>query len=594
MSKPLTIDDLVSRDPLATLISDHYVTWESSRIDWLEEQSEKIAYLNARSTNETSVGESTPWKNNTTIPKLTQIRDNLHANIMQALFPNSKWLDWRGSDASSSGKQKRQTILAYNRNKLEESKFRTTMSKLVLDWIDYGNCFAIPVYEANKIETSDGETINGFHGSKAHRISPYDIVFDPTASTFESTPKIVRSIKTMGELEADILNKPEMKYLEEAFSKTIEARRSVAAAIGNDTIKSEQLENEGFSGVDAYYQSHMVEILDYYGDIYNPETGTLETNQLISVVDRSFVIRKETNPSWLGKAPIFHCGWRERPDNLWAMSPLDNLVGMQFMMDKLQNSKADILDQIIHPVRVVRGQVDLEDHAPNATYYAYDDGSVEYLRPDATALQNNNEIFMLEQKMEEYAGAPKQAMGFRTPGEKTKFEVQVLDNGNQRMTLNKTAHFEEVFEEPLLNMMFEQDRRLLSDTILVSLESDTFNSQVFKEISKEDLSANGYLRPIGARYFAERANQLQNLQTVGGFLLSNPATSPHVSGKELARVSIELAGFESERIVQDNVAVVEQADTQATAQVAQQVVAEQQAAGVPEVQPDLDEEELDA
>ena len=49
-------------------------------------------FLFATDTSKTSVG-GLPWKNSTTLPKLTQIRDNLHANYMSAVFPNDNWLN---------------------------------------------------------------------------------------------------------------------------------------------------------------------------------------------------------------------------------------------------------------------------------------------------------------------------------------------------------------------------------------------------------------------------------------------------------------------------------------------------------------------
>jgi hypothetical protein len=72
----------------------------------------------------------------------------------------------------------------------------------------------------------------------------------------------------------------------------------------------------------------------------------------------------EENPSWLGKCPIFHAGWRERPDNLYAMGPLDNLVGMQYRIDHLENLKADVFDQIAYPILKIRGDVEDFDFEP--------------------------------------------------------------------------------------------------------------------------------------------------------------------------------------------------------------------------------------
>ena len=582
MGKPIDITNLIESHSLASEIALHWQTWDDAYGKWLADKADTVKYLTATKTDSTEVG-SLPWKNNTTLPKLTQIADNLHANYMSALFPNSKWLDWRGANANDEVAAKREASLAYTRNMLEQSKYRATVSELVRDWVWFGNCFAMPVYESNKIKGTDGVVSNGYIGSKALRISPYDIRFNILASDFESTPKIIRSIKTLGELKRDIELKPEMKYLEEVFTQMMENRRKVGAITlsKSDTIKTNQLQIDGFGSIEKYYETGYVEILDFYGDIYEKSTGTLHMNQLISVVDRTLVIRKIDNPSWLGRPPIYHCGWRLRPDNLMAMSPLDNIVGIQYTIDKLHNSISDVLDQNIHPMKKIIGMVEPFEHCPGGEINIPDQGDVQYLRPDMSALSVYQQIPYLEQKMEEFAGAPRQAMGFRTPGEKTKFEVQVLEGGSSRIFLNKASYFEEVFSERLINDMYATDVRLMPDSVLLRLESPYFNAGVFKEIKKEDISATGWLRPIGARHIAEKANQLQELIQINN-ASQDPAIRPHVSGKAVAKLIWELAGYDTGSIVKDNILVTEQLETAQMQAAAKQTFAETEAVGVPE------------
>jgi hypothetical protein len=584
MAKPIDITNLIDSHSLALQIAQHWQDWDDQYSIWLDEKAEVVKYLTATKTDATEVG-ALPWKNNTTLPKLTQIADNLHANYMSALFPNSKWLDWTGSNAGDEVAMKREAALAYTRSLLEQNKFKTTTSELLRDWIWFGNCFAMPIYEAHKIKGEDGVVSNGFHGSKALRISPYDIRFNIIAADFEATPKIIRSVKTLGELKRDILLKPDMKYLEEVFNTAMGNRQKVGAInlSKSDTIKQNQLQIDGFGDMKSYYESGYVEILDFYGDIYEKETGTLHMNQMISVVDRNLVIRKIDNPSWLGRPPIYHCGWRPRPDNLMAMSPLDNIVGLQYTIDKLHNSISDVVDQNIHPMTKIIGMVDAFTHQPGGkiTIPEANGGDVQYLRPDMTALSVYQQIPMLEQKMEEFAGAPRQAMGFRTPGEKTKFEVQVLEGGSSRIFLNKAAYFEEVFLERLINDMFATDRRLMPDTVLLRMESPYFNAAIFKEIKKEDISSTGWLRPIGARHIAEKANQLQELIQLNN-ASQDPAIRPHVSGKAVAKLMWELAGYDTTGIIKDNVLILEQLETAQMQASAKQTFAEQEAVGVPE------------
>jgi hypothetical protein len=581
---PTTIDiqEIASPHRLATQISSFWVDWDNYRTSWLHEQKIKSEYLQATSTKQTEVGDSTPWKNNTTLPKLTQIRDNLHANYLATLFPNANWLSFQGKDSEGETLEKKKAATAYMLHKWEQDKTRDTMSQLVLDWIDYGNCFAMTTYVNEQYEDDKGELIQGYVGPRLVRISPYDIAFNPLADKFENTPKIVRSVKTLGDLKNDIDNKPEMAYLQAAFDEIIEKRKSVSAEIQDQ--KNALLENAGFGGIEQYYESQYIEILDFYGDIYDEDKGVLLKNQLISIADRSVIIRNKPNPSWLGVSPIKHAGWRRRPDNLYAQGPLDNLVGMQYMIDKLQNTKADILDQVIHPVLKIKGQVEDFEWQPGERIYEGDDGDVQVLRVDNSYLNvSNSEIALLQSQMEELAGAPRQSMGIRTPGEKTKFEVQVLDQATNRIYLHATSHFEEVFVEPLVNDMLELSRRNMDAAESIRMASDNFNTIVFKTISKEDLSTKGTLKPRGARRFAEMANRMQDLIQTLNIASTNPLMRNHISGKVALKTLLEMAGFDNiEELSRENVAVIEGIESQQVAQTAQQVVQEEQAIGAPD------------
>jgi hypothetical protein len=85
----------------------------------------------------------------------------------------------------------------------------------------------------------------------------------------------------------------------------------------------------------------------------------------------------------------------------------------------------------------------------------------------------DNAIALYENKMEEYAGAPKQAMGIRTPGEKTMYEVQQLQNAAGRIFQEKTTLFEINMVEKLLNLMLECARRNIEAVDIVrSFDND--------------------------------------------------------------------------------------------------------------------------
>ena len=558
--RTVNIKDFIEMDGLAVQIANLYTQWNQARTGWLQEKKELRNYIFQTSTKDTT-NSKLPWKNSTTTPKICQIRDNLHANYMAALFPNENWLTWEGDDASSETKEKRLVIQDYMKNKTEASQFRATISQLLYDWIDYGNAFATTEYVSSIHKTDTEETVQ-YMGPKIVRLSPYDIVFSPIAASFEDTPKIVRSLKSLGDIKKDIEDRPELGYQADILAKMLEVRKSLSSLSEPDMNKSDGFIIDGFGSALQYFQSGMVEILELYGDVYDIITNKLYSNHIITVVDRMYIIRNVPIPGWnINK--IRHVGWRLRPDNLYAMGPLDNLVGMQYRIDHLENLKADVFDMIAHPMVKVKGYVEEFKFGPGERIICGDEGDVGFLPPDTTALNADTQIAILEQKMEEFAGAPKQSMGIRTPGEKTALEVQTLENSAGRIFQNKISYFEQVFLEHLLNDMLEVARRNLSGSDIIRVLDDQIDVVLFNTITKEDIQAKGKLKPIGARHFATKANMLQNfLGIVNSAMGQDPSVTAHISGKGLAYMIEELLGVQKFGLVSDNIRIIEQLETQ--------------------------------
>lgn len=580
MARTIDLEDFLGTDQTAATIARYWQTWDNLRAKWMSEKKEIQEYIFATSTDHT--GNATlPWKNRIHIPKLCQIRDNLHANYMAALRPNDNAIVWEGDDNDGETREKRLAIQNYMSNKLKQSGFWDEVEKLVLDYIDYGNVFAMPLFVADYTEDESGEKIPVYIGPKLQRIDPGDVVFDPTAPSFEKAPKVVRSLRTMGDLKAEMETHPELGYREEAFERMRENRSSFANHSQGDFKRTELFDIQGFTGFWEYFNSDYVEILDFYGDFFDKESGELKRNHLISVVDRNVVIRDQKNESWLGAPPIRHAGWRIRQNNLYAMGPLDNLVGLQHRIDHLENAKADAFDMILHPVLKINGYVEDFNYGPGERIYAGEEGDVSFMAPDVTFLSADTQIQMYEGKMEEMAGAPKQAVGFRTPGEKTAYEVQVLENGANRVFINKISHFESVFLEPLMNDMLEMARRNLNEADTIRVLDEETQAVTFQKITKEDITARGKIKPIGARHFAQNAQIVQNLTSFANSPIGqDPLVNAHFSGQRLAMAMEHLLGLEKYKIYQPNIRIYEQAELQKLAGATEQAVMEEQTAGM--------------
>ena len=576
----VSVEEFLLPEKLACTIADRFIMWESMRQTWISEKEEVQKYVFATDTTKTS-NSKLPWSNKTTLPKLCQVRDNLSANYMMALFPKRKWLIWEGSSLDDETVAKKKAIESYMGWVIDRNEFYEEVAKLVADYIDYGNAIGTVewVDRRNTIESSTQDAPRqqyGYVGPMVRRIAPVDIVINPIAPDFTSTPKIIRSIVSLGELkelmERESLDEGELEDAKELYDYLKKVREYAKSQNVGNTTKDVIYNISGFDSFRSYLETNYVEVLTFYGDIYDEETDEFLRNQVIKIVDRHRIISKRSNPSIFGSAPIYHAGWRVRPDNLWAMGPLDNLVGMQYRIDHLENIKADIFDLFAYPPYKVKGYVENFKWGPLEPIYIGDDGDVELMVPDVQALQANTEIAILEQKMEEMAGSPKEAMGFRTPGEKTKYEVQRLENAASRIFQNKINQFSRQMVEQLLNAMLELARRHL-DSTTIRVMDDELKIANFETLTAEDISGQGRLRPVAARHFAEISQQIQDLtQFLSSAPGQDPAVSQHFSSIGIAKIYEQLLDLEEHKLVTPFIRISEQADAQRMMNVAEEQV----------------------
>jgi hypothetical protein len=560
-NKVAELISVMNRDSSAAWVANLWDKFNNQRREKIEEWKELRNYVFATDTSTTS-NSSLPWKNSTTLPKLCQIRDNLHSNYLQALFPNENWLQWEAGTMDSSKKDKALVIEAYMANKCKKSRYREVVSKLLYDYIDYGNAFVTTSFENRFKINLAKERVVDYVGPRAHRISPMDIVFNPLAPSFEDSFKIVRSVKTIGELKVKAVMEPDQAFWAKALDKRMELQSKAGGYSIEDFDKAVGFDVDGFGNYYEYLMSDYVEVLEFYGDYHDQTTGMVYTNKLITIVDRCTEVRNEDIPTYTGRAPIRHVGWRTRPDNLWAMGPLDNLVGMQYRIDHLENLKADAADLIVHPPLKISGEVEEFTWGPGAEIHIDEQGDVSEVSKSLSGLiQATNDIQLLEDKMELYAGAPREAMGIRSPGEKTAFEVDSLMTAASRIFQEKVSTFELMLLEPNLNDMLESAHRNMVKAESIGVLDTELDATIFMDITKDDLMGDGVIHPVGARHFSEQARFVQDMANLSNTTMFQ-YIQPHVSSKALAKALSEGLNVEKMGIFKANVAIEEQLEQQ--------------------------------
>lgn len=554
---------------LAASICHYFTEWNSIREPAMQLWAEIDTYLHATDTSQIEGGAN--WDHKTFIPTLSEIHEDLLAIVYSTVLPHEDWLGWRGHDAKGASANKRKKVLSYIKHVHRLNGFRKSMRHLIDDLLRYGNCFAQLEYVNNTQDMDDGEVDIGYNGPVVKRISPYDIVFDPTASSFEVTPKIIRSVISIGEFKEWTDSLQEDSLDEEVVKNVLEARGSGSGANSiTNRKKNEQYVPAGFGSIEEYYANGVVELLWFYGSIYDEGGMEVHKDRLVVVVDGDKVLfdKMEKNPR------IFKGSWKPRADNLWSQGPLDNIVGMNFMINHRENAKNDAIDKFIHPDRAYIGDVEeIYDEVTGHTKYIMPEGgSVTDITPDTTILSYDSQIAMHQDMMRKAARLPLDLVGFRTPGEKTAFEVQNLNDGAFRGFINKAEQFEQEFLEPLVTGEIQIAKSNFSSVITVMAEDEEGILSVL-EVTEEDLKSNGTLVPYGARRFSRNLQQLAGIDKLANTNLIQ-LIGKHVDSFRTARVWEELSGFNNFELVEKFSAIEEAVEEQQMTMMAQQEVAQ--------------------
>jgi len=572
------------RNLMAEQVSLYWTQWNTARNGIMDTWSEVLRYNYATSTKGTTNEEVADWSNTTHRPKMANLYDTLTINYDAALFPNDDWLIWKGNDAEAASKEKRMVVQSYMKTKhgIRASGFRQTMRLLESDWVLFGNAFAEVEYVREiSVDPLTGQIAPGYVGPKIKRRDPRDIVFNPLASSFRSAPKITRDLYTLAELSRLIEDNPGNPMWQEIYDIAAQNRGTGYQTNMSDFDRESQMVIDGFGSPSQYMNSGLVEVLNFYGDLHM-ETGTgneYQRDRVITVVDRWQVARDEVIDTWTGKPHIYHVPWRERTENLWGQGPFENLIGMQYRIDHLENARADAFDQMLDPDVVFRGDVeDIMQIGGAKHYYIAENGNVDYLRPDTTVLNADLQIRELTESMEMFALSPREALGFRTPGEKTLGEFQGLTNAAARSFQHKVTIFQE-FLEQIVNGELEVSVKNLDGFDTIEVVDDDFGAVEFRKITKADITSNGKLIPVGARHFARNTQLVQNLQSLQAGPLADPEVAQHFSSLGLAELYQEWMdlGGETKELVKPYARIEERLEAQRLTQAAQdQAVQESQ------------------
>src|SRR5260370_41401910 len=95
-------------------------------------------------------------------------RDNLYSNYTATLFPQRKGLTWEANERDSSSRDKRDYITNYMAWVVSQPSFKHEMDKIIMDYIDFGNCFGTVEWMDQRRQLPD-KTEVGYGGPGVRR-----------------------------------------------------------------------------------------------------------------------------------------------------------------------------------------------------------------------------------------------------------------------------------------------------------------------------------------------------------------------------------------------------------------------------------------
>ena len=105
-------------------------------------------------------------------------------------IPKRKWLLWETDNEEDRQLAKKEAIEGYMNWVIDRNQFYNEVSWLVLDYIDYGNVFVIFEWsDSNMVDKNTGEMKSGFNEPNVFVVSAQLIFFNPTAPSFEESPR---------------------------------------------------------------------------------------------------------------------------------------------------------------------------------------------------------------------------------------------------------------------------------------------------------------------------------------------------------------------------------------------------------------------
>jgi hypothetical protein len=208
----------------------------------------------------------------------------------------------------------------------------------------------------------------------------------------------------------------------------------VRDAASQSALKSVTERERRLRGIDRTQDVH--ELLEYW----TPE-------RVITVVDRTVVVRDKPNKNWNGRSAFIVCSAMPDAFQIPGISVVEALAQLQNMLWTLQNQRLDVVRLLANLITVIRTDVDdpeAFEWAPNAQWFVEDPGQVDTLKIDPTVAQITLQAeALLKGDLQNIMGGLPMASGAdsQTIDQQTATGMSIITTIAQRIIQSRKQHY---------------------------------------------------------------------------------------------------------------------------------------------------------
>lgn len=512
---------------------------------WLECWAKYLNTPNAESNVRASaikrVGDvETEWRHHLTGAKAYEAVETIVGYLMAATFPNR---DWFGVDPTGPHTDDNlllaRLIKKHVTDKLDESGFKSQWAVFLRQLVITGtSVVALPWrtdtetgHRRVKINVMDDEDDKGEYANEEYVYNVYDApaievldVFDCYVDPSSTNPNKGAFIRKLTKSKGELLELIKDGVYDIDPLKVINRRDDSS---GLDTSSSRKSNLQTFEGLQTQSWSpcELVELIEYWGDVYDDDTGECDCNMVVTLMDNE-VISSEPSPFWCGK-PFIIGTYSMTGHSPYGFGGIQPVLGLLHQLDIVTNQRLDNLELAINNMWTLKSDGVLQPDdvytEPGRVFQVSDHGDLQPLASQSQSWAvTYQEAGLLEQTVDKsfgtgnYISSNQQRSGERV----TATEVAAVRDagGNRLSTVHK--HIEETALIPFLGKLFSLIHQFTVEPVMVRVAGDGADEYGYWELEPTDFNMPVKLRPVGSDNVIERKayvqSRLEFVQAVSG------------------------------------------------------------------------------